>query len=102
MMSSQSSVRRESTFTARATARSRYSSSFHAGRNRLMEGRGKAVEVADSDVSSQVTPDVDSWKTMGTTPHILWAGTAPAAHVDALNVAGKVSEAPELLDAMRL
>ncbi len=34
--------------------------------------------------------------------HILWAGTAPAAHVDALNVAGTVSEARELLDAMRL
>jgi diguanylate cyclase (GGDEF)-like protein len=39
---------------------------------------------------------------MAATLHILWAGTAPAAHVDALNVAGKVSEASELLDAMRL
>ncbi|MBL8957471.1 MAG: diguanylate cyclase [Myxococcaceae bacterium] len=34
--------------------------------------------------------------------HILWAGTAPSAHVDALNVAGSVAEARELLDAMRL
>jgi two-component system, cell cycle response regulator len=39
---------------------------------------------------------------MGASLHILWAGTAPAAHVDALNVAGSVKEATELIDAMRL
>ena len=38
---------------------------------------------------------------MGASLQILWAGTAPAAHVDALNVAGSVKEAVELIDAMR-